>query len=138
MDKQCNVIISCLLKYSTSNDEVSAGVDMELGLGVQVLLGDGGVDHLLHDVLPQGLEGDLLAVLTGHDHSVHPDRDAGPALEYVLGGDLEQNQFYVLYNCTLTCLIGLAQAVAMATMKDLEKMTGFTFPALLQMKFRLW
>ena len=90
MDKQCNVIISCLLKYSTSNDEVSAGVDMELRIGIQVLFWDSGVDHLLHDVLPQGLEGDLFAVLAGHDHSVHPDRDAGPALEYVLGGDLKQ------------------------------------------------
>ena len=77
-------------KYFTSDDEVSAGVDMELGLGVQVLLGDGGVDDLLHDVLPQGLEGDLLAVLAGHDHGVDPDGDAGPALEHVLGGDLKQ------------------------------------------------
>ena len=81
-----------LWKYFTSDDKVSAGVDMELGLGVQVLLGDGGVHDLLHDVLPQGLEGDLLAVLAGHDHGVDPDGDAGPALEHVLSGDLKQKQ----------------------------------------------
>ena len=77
-------------KNLTSDDKVSAGVDVELGLGVQVLLGDGGVDDLLHDVLPQGLQSDLLAVLAGHDHGVHPDGDAGPALEHVLGSDLQQ------------------------------------------------
>ena len=52
------------------------------------LLGDGGVDHLLHYVLPEGLQGDLLAVLAGDDHGVDLDWDAGSLLELVLGGDL--------------------------------------------------
>ena len=73
----------------TSDDKVAAGVDVELGFGVQVLLGDCCVHDLLHDVLPQGLEGDLLAVLAGHDHGVDPNWDAGPGLEHVLGGDLK-------------------------------------------------
>ena len=59
--------------HGAANDEVAAGVDVELGVSIQVLLGDGGVHHLLHDVLPQGLQGDLLAVLAGHDHGVDPD-----------------------------------------------------------------
>merc|ERR1719215_465728 len=66
--------------HGAADNKVAAGVDVELGVGVQVLLWDGGVHHLLHDVLPQGLQGDLLAVLAGHDHSVDPDGDAGPAL----------------------------------------------------------
>ena len=68
----------------TSNHEVSAGVDVVLGVGSDVLLGDGGQHHLLHDVLPQGLQGHLLAVLAGHHHGVDPDGDAGSLLELVL------------------------------------------------------
>ena len=73
----------------TSNHEVSAGVDVVLGVGSDVLLGDGGQHHLLHDVLPQGLQGHLLAVLAGHHHRAHPghqdhvdghDDDFGDAL----------------------------------------------------------
>ena len=45
---------------------------MVLGLGGNVLLGDGGEHHLLHDVLPQSLQGDLLRVLGGDDNSVDP------------------------------------------------------------------
>ena len=86
------VLVVNICKNLTSDDKVSAGVDVELGLGVQVLLGDGGVDDLLHDVLPQGLQSDLLAVLAGHDHGVHPDGDTGPALKHVLGSDLERKQ----------------------------------------------
>ena len=45
---------------------------MILGLGGNVLLGDGGQHNLLHDVLPQSLQGDLLRVLGGDDNSVDP------------------------------------------------------------------
>ena len=40
--------------------------------GQKHLLGDGGLDNL-HDVLPEVLQGDLLAVLAGDDHGVNPD-----------------------------------------------------------------
>ena len=72
----------------TSDDKVAAGVDVVLGVAGDVLLGDGGQDNLgvkrcsgvgwfsptdlLHDVLPQGLQCDLLAVLGGDDHRVNP------------------------------------------------------------------
>ena len=46
---------------------------MVLGLGGNVLLGDGGQHNLLHDVLPQSLQGDLLRVLGGDDNSVDPE-----------------------------------------------------------------
>ena len=46
--------------FVTSDHKVAAGVDVVLGLGGNVLLGDGGQHHFLHDVLPQSLQGDLL------------------------------------------------------------------------------
>ena len=79
---------------------------MVLGLRGNVLLGDGGQHHLLHDVLPQSLQGHLLRVLAGDDNSVDPARyvrrnsetriafefepggDASSVLKVVLGGDL--------------------------------------------------
>ena len=61
---------------------------MELCVIIQVLLRNCGVHDFLHDVLPEGFEGDLLAVLAGDHHSVDPDGDAGPALEHVLSGHL--------------------------------------------------
>ena len=47
---------------------------MVLGLGGNVLLGDGGQHHFLHDVLPQSLQGDLLGVLAGNNNCVDPKR----------------------------------------------------------------
>ena len=61
-------------KSVTSDDKVAAGVDVVLGLGGNVLLGDGGEHHFLHDVLPQSLQGDLLGVLAGNDNCVDPRR----------------------------------------------------------------
>ena len=60
------------IAHRSSNHEVAAGVDVVLGLGGNVLLGDGGEHHFLHDVLPQSLQGDLLRVLGGDDNSVDP------------------------------------------------------------------
>ena len=74
--------------HRAADDEVPTRVDVVLGLLVEVLLGDGRVDDLLHDVLPEGLEGDFLAVLAGHHDGVDPDGDAGSVLKLVLGGDL--------------------------------------------------
>ena len=53
------------------------------------LLGNGGLDNLFHDVLPEGLQGDLLAVLAGDDHGVDPDGNAGSLIELVLSSDLQ-------------------------------------------------
>ena len=94
------------ITHGSSNHKVAAGVDVVLGLRGNVLLGDGGQHHLLHDVLPQSLQGHLLRVLAGDDNSVDPARyvrrnsetriafefepggDASSVLKVVLGGDL--------------------------------------------------
>ena len=51
-------------KYQWStNDEVAAGVDVVLGVSVQVFLGDDRLDNLLHDILTKLFKGDLLTML---------------------------------------------------------------------------
>lgn len=45
--------------HGSSDDEVAAGVDMVLGLSVEVLLRDADLDHLLHDVIAELGQGDL-------------------------------------------------------------------------------
>jgi len=49
--------------HGASDDEVSAGVDVVLGVLVQVPGGDGGLDDLLHDIAPEGLKRHILRVL---------------------------------------------------------------------------
>jgi hypothetical protein len=45
--------------HGSSDDEVAAGVDVVLGLSVEVLLRDADLDHLLHDVIAELGQGDL-------------------------------------------------------------------------------
>merc|ERR1719320_1171257 len=74
--------------HGSSDHEVAAGVDVVLGLGGNVLLGDGGQHHFLHDVLPQSLQGDLLRMLAGNNNGVDPGGDASSVVKVVLTGDL--------------------------------------------------
>ena len=67
-----------------AHDEAAGGVDIILGVLVQQLGGDGGLDDLLHHVGAQLLHADGIAVLAGNDHSVHAD---GLAV-HVLDSDL--------------------------------------------------
>ena len=80
------------VSHGASDDEVSAGVDVVLGLGVEVLAGDDGLDDLLHDVLAEGLEGDLLAVLGRHDDGVDAEGHARAVLELVLASHLNREE----------------------------------------------
>merc|ERR1719221_1639134 len=94
------------ITHGSSNHEVAAGVDVVLGLGGNVLLGDGGQHNLLHDVLPQSLQGDLLRVLGGDDNSVDPGGDASSVLEVVLAGDLGLGVWPSPPQCAVTSEVG--------------------------------
>ena len=56
----------------TADDEPARGIDVELGLFVQPLGGDGFFDDLLDDGVLEVLTVDVVAVLGGDDHDVHP------------------------------------------------------------------
>merc|ERR1719430_522939 len=71
-----------------SNNKVTTGVDVELCVGIQILLGDGCVHHLLHDVLPQGLQGDLLTMLAWDNNGVHSDGYTGTLVKYIFCSNL--------------------------------------------------
>ena len=51
--------MTCFFYHGPSDDEVAAGVDMVLGLSVEVLLRDADLDPLLHDVIAELGQGDL-------------------------------------------------------------------------------
>ncbi len=61
---------------------------MILGLTVEIFLRNDRLYDLLHDVLAELLEGDLLAVLDGHDDGVNADWHACSVVESVFAGDL--------------------------------------------------
>ena len=54
-----------------AHNKAAGGVDVVLGVLVQQLSGDGGLDDLFHHVCPQLLHAHALAVLAGDDHGVH-------------------------------------------------------------------
>src|SRR5699024_8883606 len=56
-----------------ADDEPPGGVDEVFGVLVQQGGGDDGPDHLVHHIGPQPVHLDVLPVLGGDDHRVHPD-----------------------------------------------------------------
>ena len=54
-----------------AHNKAAGGVDVVLGILVQQLGRDGGLDDLFHHVCPQLLHAHALAVLAGDDHGVH-------------------------------------------------------------------
>ena len=72
----------------SSDDEEAGWLDVEDGSLVEVAFGDDHLDNLLHDLLAQLLDSDLLAVLARDDHCVHADRHTRSLLVLVLNGHL--------------------------------------------------
>ena len=68
-----------------AHNKAAGGVDIVLGVLVQQLGGDGGLDDLFHHVGAQLFHADSLAVLAGNDHGVHTH---GLVVFIVLHGDL--------------------------------------------------
>jgi len=58
------------ITVGSSDDEASRGVEHVLGVGVQVLGRDDGLDDVLHEVLLDLLVGDTILVLGGDEHGV--------------------------------------------------------------------
>ncbi len=63
--------------HGAADDEAAGGVDVVLGVGIQQVGGDGGLDHVLQDVGPQLFIADRLGMLRGDDHGIDPRRLAG-------------------------------------------------------------
>ena len=76
--------------HGSTDDEVAAGVDVEDGLVVEILRGDDHLDDLLHHVLAELGQGDLVAVLDRDDDGVDADWDARAAVEAVLASHLSR------------------------------------------------
>ena len=72
------------VRSGSADFETTRRVDVVLGVLVQQLGGDGGLDDLLHHVGAQLVHADGLAVLAGDDHSVH----AGGLAVHILHRDL--------------------------------------------------
>jgi hypothetical protein len=64
-----------------AHHEAAGGVDEVLRLLVEELRRNRGLDHLLQDVLADGLDGHEPAVLGGHDDGVHADRPVALVLD---------------------------------------------------------
>lgn len=85
----------CKINYlGSTNDEFSAGVDVDNGLVVNVLGGDDRSDDLVLHLFAQLLQTDLVAMLHRHHHGVHSHRHACSVFKLVLACDLP-NFFYV-------------------------------------------
>ena len=68
-----------------AHNKAAGGVDVVLGVLIQQLGRNGGLDDLFHNVGPELLHGHALAVLAGDDDCIHAD---GLVVLVVLHGDL--------------------------------------------------
>ena len=90
-----------------AHNKAASGVDVVLGVLIQQLGRDGGLDDLLHDVGPELLHGHALAVLAGDDDCIHTD---GLVVLVVLHGDL--------------ALAVRAQVIQLAALAHLSQLLG--------------
>ena len=67
----------------TADDEPAGGVDVDLGLIVQQLGRDDGLDDQLDHILPDLVQGRLRPVLGGDHHRVHPQGRFSPSYSTV-------------------------------------------------------
>ncbi len=93
--------------HRPADHEPSGGVDVVLGVGVQHVRRDHGLDHVLQHFRPQLLVVHQLGVLGGDDHGVHAHRA----------------MVLVVFHCDLGLAVG-PQLVELAALADLGEAHG--------------
>lgn len=76
------------ITLGTTDDELARGLEVVLGVGIEVLGGDDLLDDLLLEGLAEGLVVDIRRVLDRDDNGVNADGDKSTTLVLVLDGDL--------------------------------------------------
>jgi len=76
------------VSHGTTDDEFAGRLQVVDGVLIQVLGGDDGDDHAVHQDLSHVLQLDVFVVLNGDDDGVHALGDASTIFERVFAGDL--------------------------------------------------
>mmetsp|Transcript_2115 Transcript_2115/g.3182 ORF Transcript_2115/g.3182 Transcript_2115/m.3182 type:complete len:258 (-) Transcript_2115:342-1115(-) len=76
------------ITVGATDDEATRGVKVEDGLVIEVLLGNNGLDNVLHEVLTDLLIGDIRVMLGRDEDGMNADGDHSTTLTLVLDGDL--------------------------------------------------
>lgn len=90
LDPKPGVLHCARPKYVLNLVQLTRWVQVEDGLLIQVLLRHHRLDHVLHELLVDGLVGHIRAVLGGDQDGVHAHRHHSPSLLFVLHGHLSR------------------------------------------------